>query len=436
MAGRPPPQTGLASTVARRAQRRAIRFLVFVQACSGLGVATGVTLGALAGAAISGSNTIGGLAATASTVGVAASAMPVARVAARFGRRPALTLGFACGALGSLTAAIAVWTRHWPLLLVGMLLFGWSSTAGYATRYAATDLAEPSRRASQLALVVWPATIGVVLGPNLVDSVQGASRLVGVADLAGPFIFAAMAFATAAGLVLVGLRPDPLLLARTLAPPSPGRDGAPRARSWLPVGSLRGSSQVRWALTGVALNHAAMIAIMVMTPPDMRGQGSPLSAIGMVVSGHLAGMYVLSPAFGWLADRIGALRGLAAGTAMTAAAAAIVLAGSAGRPALTAAGLFVLGLGWSSSVVAGSSLLTEHALLDERTAAQGLSDLTMDVLGATAAAASGIVVSVASFGVLAGAVAGLSLLLLAAMAPAARRPPRIAGLVRPSSVRR
>ena len=410
----------MASDVARRAQRRTVGFLMVVQVLSGLGVATGVTLGALAGGAISGSDTVGGLAATASTVGVAASAIPVARVASRYGRRSRLALGFACGALGSFTAVVAVWSHRWPLLVAGMLLFGCSSTAGYATRYAATDLAEPGRRASQLALVVWPATIGVVLGPNLVDSVQRVSRLFGVADLAGPFIFAGLAFAAAATLVLAGLRPDPLLLARALAPAPRVEPSAPRpSGGWLPVQSLRRSPQVRWALAGIALNHVAMIAIMVMTPLDMQRQGTPLAGIGMVVSGHLAGMYLLSPAFGWLADRVGAMRGLAAGTAMTAGAAA-VMAASAGRPAVTAAGLFLLGVGWSCAVVAGSSLLSEHALPEDRVGVQGLSDLTMDVLGALAAVGAGIVVSIASFGVMAGGVAGLGILLVATMAPAAR----------------
>lgn len=417
-------EAGLQSGVARRAQRRTVRFLVVVQLLSGVGIAIGVALGALVGAALSGSDTIGGLTATATTVGMAASAMPVARVALRFGRRPALGLGFALGALGSGIVVTAVWSHRWPLMLAGMLLSGCSSTAAYATRYAATDLAEPSRRASQLALVVWPATVGVVLGPNLADSTQRLARLVGVADLAGPFVFAGLVFASAAALVLIGLRPDPLRLARALAPapPAPPAGRAPGGGTgWLPLRSLRGSFQVRWALAGIAVNHAGMMAIMVMTPLDMRHHASPLSAIGMVVSGHLAGMYLLSPVFGWLIDRFGAIRGLAAGTATTASAALLVGGGSGGRPELIAVGLFLLGVGWSCSVVAGSSLLTEHALQEERPAVQGLSDLTMDVLGAAAAASAGLAVTLASFSVLTGAVAALTALIVVAMAPALQR---------------
>lgn len=415
----------LAAPEVRRVQRRVVGSLVVVQLLSGVGVATGVALGALVAAAVSGSSTIGGLASTSSVIGVAVSAMPLARVAVRFGRRRSLALGFACGALGSAIVALSIWSGRWPPLLLGMLLFGCSSTAGYATRYAATDLAEPARRASQLALVVWPGTVGVVLGPNLADSTQRLAGLVGMTTLSGPFLFATLAFAAAALLVLAGLRPDPLRLARSLAqlPTAPGR-----RQGWWPAETLRRSIHVRWALAGIAVNHAAMIAVMVMAPVDMREQHASLSAIGMVISGHLAGMFVLSPVFGWLADRFGAPRLLLAGTLATAAAALLIDAGAAGRPSLIAAGLFVLGLGWSCSVVSGSSLLTEHALLDERPAVQGLSDLTMDVLGAGASLGAGVVVALASFAALTVAVAGSTAAFLLAMTWALRagRPVRTA----------
>jgi MFS family permease len=408
----------LSAPEVRRTQRRVVSFLVVVQLLSGIGNATGIALGALVAAAVSGSDTIGGLAATASVIGIAVAAMPLARVAQRFGRRPSLSLGFACGALGAAIVAVAIRAGQWPLLLFGMLLFGFSSAAGYAGRYAATDLAEPSRRASQLALVVWPGTVGVVLGPNLADTTQRLAGLLGMTALSGPFLFAGLAFAAAALLVQVGLRPDPLRLARALAADA-ARAGvrASNGRSgWWPVETLRGSMHVRWALAGIALNHAAMIAIMVMTPLDMREQHSSISVIGMVISGHLAGMFVLSPVFGWLSDRYGSGRLLVVGTLATATAAVLMNAGAGGRPALIGGGLFLLGLGWSCSVVAGSSLLTEHAILHERPAVQGLNDVIMDVLGAGASVGAGLVATLASFGVLTAGVAGLTALVLLAMA--------------------
>jgi MFS family permease len=52
----------------------------------------------------------------------------------------------------------------------------------------------------------------------------------------------------------------------------------------------------------------------------------------------------------------------------------------------------VLGLGWSATTMAGSTLLSESVPLDLRASAQGLSDLTMGLAGASAGALSGGIV--------------------------------------------
>jgi MFS family permease len=72
---------------------------------------------------------------------------------------------------------------------------------------------------------------------------------------------------------------------------------------------------------------------------------------------------------------------------------ACALAGNAGhRSAYLAAGLLVLGLGWSATMVAGSTLLSESVPTELRVSAQGLSDLMMGLAGALAGALSGVVV--------------------------------------------
>jgi MFS family permease len=52
-----------------------------------------------------------------------------------------------------------------------------------------------------------------------------------------------------------------------------------------------------------------------------------------------------------------------------------------------------LGLGWSATVVAGSTLLSESIPVELRAAAQGLSDLVMGLAGAMAGAISGVIVA-------------------------------------------
>jgi MFS family permease len=64
-------------------------------------------------------------------------------------------------------------------------------------------------------------------------------------------------------------------------------------------------------------------------------------------------------------------------------------------------GLMLLGLGWSCTIVAGSTLLSESISAELRTSAQGLSDLTMGLAGASAGALSGVIVQAWGFPMLA-----------------------------------
>jgi MFS family permease len=88
-------------------------------------------------------------------------------------------------------------------------------------------------------------------------------------------------------------------------------------------------------------------------------------------------------------------------------------------------GLFLLGLGWSCTLIAGSTLLTDAAEPVDRPAVQGLSDLTMNVAGAVGGALAGAIVLWSSYAMLcaAAAVPVVGLLVLMAV-PSMRRPRR------------
>ncbi|WP_229795101.1 MFS transporter, partial [Saccharothrix coeruleofusca] len=174
------------------------------------------------------------------------------------------------------------------------------------------------------------------------------------------------------------------------------------------VVGTRGSAEVwrslpaagRLALGGVTLCHTAMVGLMSMTPVHMDHGGSSLRVVGLVISLHVASMYVASPLFGWVADRWGRVPVLAIGTALVVAAAGVAgMAPSHGAPQL-AAGLALLGFGWSAGLVAGSALLTESVAVADRPAAQGLSDLCMNVGGAVGGVVAGVVITAWSYAAL------------------------------------
>ncbi|MCX4443522.1 MULTISPECIES: MFS transporter [Streptomyces] len=377
-------------------RRRTTGVLVAGQILGGLGVAVGVALSPLLARQVGGTEAVAGLAPTATVAGTALLSVPLAALMTARGRRPGLVLGYLIGAAGAGVVVAGAVLEHFALLLAGMAAFGASSCANLQSRFAAADLAEPGRRARAISLVVWATTIGAVLGPNLAAPAGRSVAGLGVPEAAGPFLWAGVVFLAAALLVAVLLRPDPLLTARALAPEA---DRTPKGRSFrAAAAAVRTSPQARLALAVIAVSHTVMVSVMSMTPVELGHHGAGIELIGLVISGHIAGMYAFSPLMGRLADR-GRLPVIGLCVALLGCAA--LLAGTAGAShGRTAAGLFVLGLGWSAGLVAGSALLTDAVPQGVRPAVQGLSDLTMNASAGIGGAVAGLVMAGAGYGVL------------------------------------
>jgi MFS family permease len=162
---------------------------------------------------------------------------------------------------------------------------------------------------------------------------------------------------------------------------------------------------------------------MTMTPLHMRAHGHGLEVIGLVISAHIAGMYLLSPAVGVLCDRWGRMPTLRAGAGTLASAGALAALADPGASAVLALALFLLGLGWSLCLVAGSALLVDAVPLERRAQAQGNADLLVGAAGATGGLGSGFMLGAAGFAAVALLAAVISVVVLArrwaADAPAA-----------------
>ncbi|WP_405853017.1 MFS transporter [Streptomyces sp. NBC_00090] len=394
-------------------RRRIQAVLITTQILGGLGIAIGVALAAVLAKDVSGTEALSGLASTATVAGPALLAMPLAALMASRGRRAGLVLAYLLGALGAVVVVLGAALGSFPLLLVGLVGFGAGSSANLAARFAAADLAEPDRRGRAISTVVWATTIGAVLGPNIAAPAGKSVSGLGIPATAGPFVWAAGVFVVSAVVVALLLRPDPLLTARALADPGAGEQAESRS---LRAGmrAVRESPQARLALVTVAASHTAMVSIMSMTPVALTHHGAGIQLIGLVISGHIAGMYAFSPLMGWLSDRLGRLSviGLAVGLISVAA----LIAGTAGPShTQTALGLFVLGLGWSAGLVSGSALLTDSVPQAARAAVQGLSDFVMNTAAGLGGLAAGLIVSQAGYGPL-NAIAACLLLPMAALA--------------------
>lgn len=371
-------------------QKRVVRALVVAQILGGIGLGATVSVGALLASDVSGSPAWSGMAATMSTLGAAIIAVPLARAAQARGRRVALSVGSIVAALGAVLATCAAALGSFPLLLVGLALAGAGSATNLQARFAATDLAVPLHRARQLSLVVWSTTIGAVLGPNLIEPGEQIGGAIGLPTLTGPFVFTVAAQLAAVFVYYFALRPDPLLTALANAP---AREGVPPRHGFA---TLRVNALARFAVAAVALSHATMVAMMSMTPVHLYEHGATLIIVGFALSLHIAGMYALSPVFGWLADRWGRIPTILFGQGMLVVSLLTAWVGSQSQVLVIVSVIF-LGLGWSASTIAGSTLVAESAPVDDRAGLQGVSDLLMNSTAAVCGALAGPVLALVGY---------------------------------------
>ena len=396
-------------------QRRIVRVLTSVQVIGGIGNGAGISIGALLVKDVSGSSGWAGMAVVMLTLGAAAFAVPLTSLAARAGRRPALTLGWISGAGGAALTVVGAQTGLLPFVLLGLLLFGASTAANLQSRFAAVDRAEPDQIGRTLSIVVWSTTVGAVAGPNLTGPGAWVARQVGLPELSGPMMFSAASFGIAGVLTFAFLRPDPLVRVGVAVQPHRG------VRAAFPF--LHGRTLV--AVLTIASSHAVMVSVMALTPVHMEDHGAALEIIGLTISLHIAGMFALSPLMGWASDRWSPDRVIVVG--QTVLVAAVAVAGTSGDSEVRITiGLTLLGIGWSASVIAGAAMLSASLAVEDRLVVQGFSDLAMNLAGAAGGLAAGGIVALSGFGTLNAAAAVLTVPIVAMVLSGARDRERVA----------
>ena len=395
----------------RRVQRRTLAVLAVTQVFGGAGVSTVATVGGLTAAQLSGSATVGGLALTAGALGAALVGLPLARTAQRAGRRTSLRGGYLIAATGAVTAAVAVTVGSWPLLLAASVLLGAANATTLAARFAATDLARPTQRGRALSVVLWATTTGAVTGPNLAAPAGRLAAVVGAVPAAGPCLLCAALFGAGALGVHAGLRPDPLVVARTRR----AEQTAPPARSGArPVWTL--------ATTAVVVAQAVMVGLMAMAPLHLAHGGADLRVVGLTISAHVGAMYALSPLFGWLSDRVGRLPVLGLGAGLLIAAAGVGATATPHAVLQLTCAQALLGTGWSAVLVSGSALLVDAVPVAERPRVQGRTDALMNLGGALGGAMAGAIVAATSYATLCAVATALPAFVLVAVVRRLRGP--------------
>ncbi len=399
-----------------RLRRRTLWSLVAGVALGSTGHIAAVTIASIVAVDIAGSAAWSGAPGATVVMGAAIGAIVLSQVMVRVGRRRGLALGYATGVLGALVATAGVVAVSLPILLVGTVLIGFGNASNQLSRYVAADLFPAARRASALGTVVWGATVGAIVGPNLVAPASAFAETIGLPPLAGPYLVPIVFVGIATILTLVSLRPDPYALADI----SSQHDAPESDRST--AASLRDvlrRPNVPVAMVALVTVQVVMVLIMTMTPLHMTAHHHDLAAVGLVISGHTFGMFGLSPISGRLTDRFGSVPVILAGLGISAGAAVMAAVAPPEGGVLLFIALFLLGYGWNLGYVAGSALLTQDLSLAERTRVQGLTDGLIWSSAAAASLGSGVVVAAAGYATL--GLLGAALVIVPTMLVIARR---------------
>jgi MFS family permease len=316
----------------------------------------------------------------------ALAALPAGRSMDRFGRIPVLAAGYGLGISGCALAAIGSAATSAPVVLLGLVGVGAASGIALLARTAAGDMYPPERRARGIALVLFGAVFGALLGPSVFSPLLSGKDLDG--DTLAPLWLAGGAFMVV-GLGLVSaVRPDPRRIAQLL-----GNEPEDVDRTGAPLRELLGRPGVIPALLAAQASFAVMVAVMTLTGAVVVDHhGHAAHHVFPIIGAHVVGMYALVIVVGDLIDRIGRTPALAGGLLVMAVSAASLL--WIESIVATAVALFGLGLGWNFSFVAATAELADSTRANERGRLLGFNDLLSGATGAGLALLGGVALDV------------------------------------------
>jgi MFS family permease len=284
----------------------------------------------------------------------------------RVGRVPVLAVGFMIGATGGVLAAIGCAGDVPVLVLAGFVLIGMASGTALLARTAAGDMYPPERRAHGIALVLFGAVFGAILGPAVFSPLLAGRDLDG--DALAPLWLAGSGFMLVALVLVLLVRPDPKRIAELL------HTGDPPAQTQVPLRQIIGRPGVIPALLAAQASFGVMVGVMTLTGSVVVDhQHHAAHNVFPIIGAHVIGMYALVLVVGRIIDRIGRQVALSGGLVVMALSVSSLLWIDS-VPA-TAVALFGLGLGWNFSFVAATAELADSTLPSERGRLIGFNDL-------------------------------------------------------------
>jgi MFS family permease len=329
----------------------------------------------------------------------ALAALPAGRAMDRVGRVPVLAAGFVAGVLGCGLAALGSAADLAPAVLLGLVFVGGASGMALLSRTAAGDMYPPQRRARGIALVLFGAVFGALLGPAVFSPILSGRELDG--DALAPLWLAAGGFMVIGLALVLTVRPDPRRIAELL-----DADRVAMSRPPAPLRELFRRPGVIPSLLAAQASFGVMVGVMTLTGAVVVDhQHHAAHHVFPIIGAHVIGMYALVIVIGDVIDRIGRTPSLSGGLVLMALSVISLL--WVDSVVATGIALFGLGLGWNLSFVAATAQLADCTRPHERGKLVGFNDLLSGLTGAGLALLGGLALS--ALGVAALAIGGAML---------------------------
>jgi len=309
-------------------------------------------------------------------VGTVLAIKPVTWLMGRVGRKRVMLLGTTMGMLAASLGAVASWQGSFLLLCTAAAMGGTGLAVVHQYRFAAMESVAPEMAASAAARVLLGGLCAAWIGPEV--------AMIGSPADTHPFLASWLGLIGVQALALIilaiGYRSKGELIRESHT--SGGR----------PLTEIIRNPVIWVAISGAAIGYAIMSFIMTATPLSMTEiAGHDLDDAKRVIQLHIMAMYLPSLISGWLTRVIGIPLMMAAGLLTYAACVALAANGISFHHYLSA--LILLGVGWNFLFIGGTSLLPRGYNDSERFRVQGLNDIMVFGLQATAALSAGAVLS-------------------------------------------
>ena len=316
----------------------------------------------------------------------------------RVGRVPVLAAGFATGAVGGVVAAAGSASESAVLVFTAFVLIGIASGVALLARTAAGDMYPPERRAHGIALVLFGAVFGAILGPAVFSPMLSGKQLDG--DALAPLWLAGSGFMVVALVLVLFVRPDPRRIADLMGTGQDLSPSEPPPDIGVPLSQIVRRPGVIPALLAAQASFGVMVGVMTLTGSVVVDHMHHAAhTVFPIIGAHVIGMYALVIVVGGIIDRIGRQVALFGGLILMALS-VISLLWIESVPA-TAVALFGLGLGWNFSFVAATAELADSTLPSERGRLMGFNDLLSGLTGAGLALLGGAALESLGVGALA-----------------------------------